>query len=367
MSLDLARPRLDELEREYVELERRMADPAVVTDLDQYRQVSKAWSDLQELVETYRRYKAVEEELKGAEELLAEPDMRELAEAELDALQGTLNDLEGKLRLLLLPKDPNDDKSVILEIRPAAGGEEAALFAGDLFRMYSRYAERRNWKVEVLNAQETGIGGFSDVVMAIEGKGAYSQLKFESGVHRVQRVPATESGGRIHTSTATVAVLPEMEEVEVEINPKDLEVDVYHSSSAGGQNVQKVATAIRILHKPTGLVVTCEDERSQLQNREKAMRMLRARLYEREMEAQRNARTEARRSQVGTGDRSEKIRTYNFPDGRVTDHRIGLTIHNVQSVLEGNIQPFIDALITADQAERLRNTVSSQSGDGTGK
>jgi peptide chain release factor 1 len=225
--------------------------------------------------------------------------------------------------------------------------------------MYSRYAERRNWKVEVLNAQETGIGGYSDVVMAIEGKGAYSQLKFESGVHRVQRVPATESSGRIHTSTATVAVLPEMEEVEVEINPRDIEVDVYHSSSAGGQNVQKVATAIRILHKPTGLVVTCEDERSQLQNREKAMRMLRARLYEREMEAQRNARTEARRSQVGTGDRSEKIRTYNFPDGRVTDHRIGLTIHNVPAVLDGNIQPFIDALIAADQAEKLKGSVAA--------
>jgi len=359
LSLDVALARLDELEREYDELERRMADPAVVADPPQYRQVSKAWSDLQEIVGVYREYRTVEKELEEAQGLLADLDMRDLAEEEVEHLNTRLQELEGKLQLLLLPKDPNDDKSVIVEIRPAAGGEEAALFAGDLFRMYSRYAERRNWKVEVLNAQETGIGGYSDVVMAIEGRGAYSQLKFESGVHRVQRVPATESSGRIHTSTATVAVLPEMEEVEVEINPRDIEVDVYHSSSAGGQNVQKVATAIRILHKPTGLVVTCEDERSQLQNREKAMRMLRVRLYEREMEAQRNARTEARRSQVGTGDRSEKIRTYNFPDGRVTDHRIGLTIHNVPAVLDGNIQPFIDALIAADQAEKLKGSVAA--------
>ena len=358
MSLDVARSRLDQLEREFEALEHRMADPSVVADQDLYRQVSKAWSDLEEVVRTYRDYKAVEAELREAETLLNDPELRDLAEQEIDELRERLAQLETSLKILLLPRDPNDEKNVILEIRPAAGGEEAALFAGDLFRMYCRYAEKRNWKVEVLNAQETGIGGFSDVVLAISGKGAYSQLKYESGVHRVQRVPATESSGRIHTSTATVAVLPEMEEVEVEINPKDLEIDVYHSSSAGGQNVQKVATAIRVLHKPTGIVVTCEDERSQLQNREKAMRMLRARLYEREMENQRNARTEARRSQVGTGDRSEKIRTYNFPDGRVTDHRIGLTIHNVQSVLEGNIQPFLDALIAADQAEKLRRAVT---------
>lgn len=354
MSLELARARLDELEQEFEELERRMADPAVVADPDLYRQVARAWSGLQELVGTYREYRDVERELKDVEELLDDPDMEDLAKEELEGLREKLAVLEQKLKILLLPKDPNDDRDVILEIRPAAGGEEAALFAGELFRMYARYAERRNWKVEVLNAQETGIGGYSDVVMSIQGQGAYSQLKFESGVHRVQRVPVTESSGRIHTSTVTVAVLPEMEEVEVQIDPKDIDVDVYHSSSAGGQNVQKVATAIRILHKPTGIVVSCEDERSQLQNREKAMRMLRARLYEREMEAQRNARAEARRSQVGTGDRSEKIRTYNFPDGRVTDHRLGLTIHNVPAVLDGNIQPFIDALVAADQAERIR-------------
>lgn len=359
MSLDAARPRLDEIEREFAELERRMADPEVVADQEQYRRVSKAWSDLEEIVQTYRAYKEVEKDLAEAEALLDDPELRDLAEQEIRELETKREQLETQLKVLLLPKDPNDEKNVILEIRPAAGGEEAALFAGDLFRMYARYAEKRNWKVEVLSAQETGIGGFSDVVLSIQGKGAYSQLKYESGVHRVQRVPATESSGRIHTSTATVAVLPEMEEVEVEINPKDIEVDVYHSSSAGGQNVQKVATAIRILHKPTGIVVTCEDERSQLQNREKAMRMLRAKLYEREMEAQRAARTEARRSQVGTGDRSEKIRTYNFPDGRVTDHRIGLTIHNVPAVLEGNIQPFLDALIAADQAEKLRETIAT--------
>jgi peptide chain release factor 1 len=332
-----------------------MADPAVIADIEQYMQISKQYRDLADVVETYRRYKALVEQLAQAEDLLSDPDMRQLAQAEADDLKPQVAEMADRLRVLLLPKDPNDEKAVMIEIRPAAGGDEAALFAGDLLRMYSRYAERRGWKFDILSAQETGIGGFTDVVISIEAAGAYSQLKFESGVHRVQRVPATESSGRIHTSTATVAVLPEVEEVEVQINPKDIEMDVYHSSSAGGQNVQKVATAIRVLHKPTGILVTCEDERSQLQNKEKALRMLRARLYEREMEARRNARTEARRSQVGTGDRSEKIRTYNFPDGRVTDHRIGVTVHHVPGVLDGNIQAFVDALIAADQAEKLRS------------
>lgn len=354
MSLDLARPRLDAVVAQYDELERRMADPDVISDREQYVQISKTWRDLTDIVSTYREYCAAERELAEAQELLGDADMRQLAETEIERLQQQLDELEQKLRILLLPRDPNDEKDVIIEIRPAAGGDEAALFAGDLFRMYVRYAERCGWKYEVLSAQETGIGGYNDVVLSIQAPGAYSRLKFESGVHRVQRVPATESSGRIHTSTATVAVLPEVEEVEVQINPKDIEIDVYHSSSAGGQNVQKVATAIRVVHKPTGLIVTCEDERSQLQNKEKALRMLRAKLYEREMEAQQNARTEARRSQVGSGERSEKIRTYNFPDGRVTDHRIGLTIHNVAGVLDGAIQPFIDALIAADQSEKLR-------------
>ncbi|MGC8669248.1 MAG: peptide chain release factor 1 [Chthonomonadales bacterium] len=359
MSLDQARRKLDELEAQYEDLGHQMMDPQVIADVDQYRRISKAWSDLEEVVTAYREFKRVEREIAQAEELLQDPEMGDLAEEELRDLRSKLEQLEERIRLLLLPKDPNDERNVILEIRPAAGGEEAALFAGDLLRMYLRYAERNGWKVEILNAQETGIGGFSDVVLSIQGRGAYSRLKFESGVHRVQRVPATESGGRIHTSTATVAVLPEVEEVEVEINPNDIEMDVYHSSSAGGQNVQKVATAIRLLHKPTGIVVTCQDERSQLQNKEKAFRMLRARLYELQQQALLNERTEARRAQVGTGDRSEKIRTYNFPDGRVTDHRIHLTVHNLSGVLDGDIEPFVNALITADQAERLRAASST--------
>ena len=354
MSLEQARPKLDQLEARYEDLARQMLDPQVIADVQQYRRVSKAWADLEDVVAAYREFKRVEREIAQAEELLQDPEMEDLAQEELTELRGKLQQLEDRIRLLLLPKDPNDERNVIVEIRPAAGGEEAALFAGDLLRMYLRYAERNGWKVEILNAQETGIGGFSDVVLSIQGRGAYSRLKFESGVHRVQRVPATESSGRIHTSTATVAVLPEVEDVEVEINPNDIEMDVYHSSSAGGQNVQKVATAIRLLHKPTGIVVTCQDERSQLQNKEKAFRMLRARLYQLQQQALLNERTEARRAQVGTGDRSEKIRTYNFPDGRVTDHRIHLTVYNLPEVLDGDIEPFVQALITADQAERLR-------------
>lgn len=354
MSLAQTKQKLDDLEARYEELAAQMLDPAVIGNIQQYRQISKAWSDLSPIVHAYREYKQTLKHMEEAEEMLDNAELRELAQEELDTLKPKLEEQETKLKLLLLPKDPNDEKNVIMEIRPAAGGEEAALFAADLFRMYTRYAERRGWKTEILNLQETGIGGISDAVLSIQGQGAYSQLKFESGVHRVQRVPATEASGRIHTSTATVAVLPEAEEVEVEINPNDIEMDVYHSSSAGGQNVQKVATAIRILHKPTGIVVTCQDERSQLQNKEKAFRMLRARLYEREMEAQRNARTQARRLQVGSGDRSEKIRTYNFPDGRVTDHRINKTIYNIQQILDGDIQEFIDLLVAADQAEKLR-------------
>ena len=354
MGLEQAKQKLDDLEARYEQLGQQMSDPAVTSDSTQYVQVSKAWSDLTEVVETYRAYKKALADLRDSEELLSDSEMRELAQADLEQLRPRRDELEEKLKLLLLPKDPYDDKNVILEIRPAAGGEESALFSGDLFRMYTRYAERRGWKVELLNVQETGIGGFSDVEVSIQGQGAYSQLKFESGVHRVQRVPATESGGRIHTSTATVAVLPEAEDVDVEVNPNDVEIDVYHSSSAGGQNVQKVATAIRLTHKPTGIVVTCQDERSQFQNKEKAFRILRARLLEREQKAQLSDRTDARRAQVGSGDRSEKIRTYHFPDGRVTDHRIPLTIHNLPQILDGGIQPFIDSLIAREQAEKMR-------------
>jgi peptide chain release factor 1 len=354
LPLELPTKKLEDLEARYDQLALQMMDPDVVSDIRRYHQISKAWSDLTQVVGTYREYRRVLQRIAESQELTNDGEMRELAQADLEELLPERERLEECLKVLLLTSDPNDSKDVIVEIRPAAGGEEAALFAGDLFRMYTRYAERRGWKVELLNLQETGIGGYSDVVLSLQGQGAYSQLKFESGVHRVQRVPATESSGRIHTSTATVAVLPEAEEVEVEVSANDIEMDVYHSSSAGGQNVQKVATAIRILHKPTGIIVTCQDERSQLQNKEKAMRMLRARLYERELEAAQQQRTQARRSQVGTGDRSEKIRTYNFPDGRVTDHRVGLTIHNIPQILDGGIQPFVDALVTADQADRLR-------------
>jgi peptide chain release factor 1 len=354
MSLEQAASKLDALESRYEQFSAQMLDPVVTADIRQYHQVNKAWSDLAPLVTAYRDYKRVLSEISDSEALLNDSEMRDMAEAELESLRPKREELEKRLKLLLLPKDPNDDKNVIVEIRPAAGGEEAALFAAELFRMYGRYAERRGWKVEILNIQETGIGGVNDAVMSIIANGAYSQLKFESGVHRVQRVPATESGGRIHTSTVTVAVLPEAEEVEVEINPNDINMDVYHSSSAGGQNVQKVATAIRIVHKPTGIVVTCQDERSQLQNKEKAFRMLRAKLYDREQEISTNARADARRSQIGSGDRSEKIRTYNFPQGRVTDHRIGFDVYNLPEVLNGDLQPFIDRLVAADQAEKLR-------------
>jgi peptide chain release factor 1 len=358
--LELVLPRLEALEGRYEELGAQMMDPAVAQDAARYQQVHKSWCDLEPVVTAYRDYKRVLEGIRQAEELQSDPEMRELANADLDALRPQLEPLEHRLKVLLLPKDPNDDKSVILEIRPAAGGEEAALFAGELFRMYTRYAEKRGWKVEVNSAQETGIGGYSDISITIEGQGAYSQLKFESGVHRVQRVPVTESSGRIHTSTATVAVLPEAEEVEVEINKNDVTEDVYHASSAGGQNVQKVATAIRLTHKPTGIVVSCQDERSQLQNKLKAWRVLRAKLYEIQQAEAARDRADNRRGQVGSGDRSEKIRTYNFPDGRITDHRIGKTVYNIPAVLNGDIQEFIDALVAADQAERLRLQTEEQ-------
>ncbi|MEP6754186.1 MAG: peptide chain release factor 1 [Chthonomonadales bacterium] len=354
MSLKNALSKLEELDEKYEQLNAQMLDPGIISDMKIYHQVNKAWSDLTPLINLFREYRKTVQHIEDAEAMVSDSEMRELALADLDELRPKIDELETRLKAMLLPKDPNDDKDVILEIRPAAGGEEAALFAGELLRMYMRYAERRGWKAEILNAQETGIGGFTDVVVGIQGQGAFSQLKYESGVHRVQRVPATESGGRIHTSTATVAVLAEAEEVEVEILANDIEMDIYHASSAGGQNVQKVATAIRIHHKPTNITVTCQDERSQLQNKEKAMRMLRARLLEREIAIAANERSDNRKSQVGTGDRSEKIRTYNFPDGRITDHRVGKTIYNIPATMDGDVQPFIDELAAADQAERLR-------------
>ncbi len=355
VSLEKARARLDDIERRYDALEAQMNDPEVASDYQRYMQLAKTKNEIEPVAVAYKQYKRTLEDVALAGEMLDASGAaeRDFWQDELDAARRHRDELEEKLRLLLLPKDPNDEKNVIMEIRAAAGGEEAKLFAAELFRMYSRYAERRGWKLNVLSLQETGLGGVQDVTFEIEGKGAYSQLKYEAGVHRVQRVPVTESSGRIQTSTVTVAVLPEVDEVEVDINKNDVEEDVYHSSSAGGQNVQKVATAIRLTHKPTGLVVTCQDERSQLQNRIKAWSVLRARLYEMQQQQAMAARTGERRAQVGTGERSEKIRTYNFPDGRVTDHRVNLTIHNVPAVLDGDIQPFIDALVASDQARKL--------------
>lgn len=354
--------RLGEIEQRYDEIGNKLADPSVWEDPKEYQRLAKAHSDLADIVNKYREYKRIHQQKLDTEDLLKSPieeELRELAQSELNELKEREEQVEQELKIMLLPKDPNDEKSVFIEIRAGTGGEEAALFAGELLRMYTRYAERRHWKTELISANETGIGGFKEAILAIEGRGAYSNLKYESGVHRVQRVPETESGGRIHTSAATVAVLPEAEEVEVEINPDDLEIDTYRSSSAGGQNVQKNETAIRIIHKPTGIVVTCQDERSQLQNKEKAMRMLRAHLLERMTREQQEQISEARRSMVGSGDRSEKIRTYNFPQGRVTDHRIGFTLYRIDSFLDGDIQEMIEQLIAADQAARLKGDEES--------
>lgn len=349
--------KLAEVERRYEELSARLADPAVLADRPVYQQLAKVHAELSPVVEGYRRYRRIFDEIEQAQALLkesADPGLRELAEAELKELSERLEGLERELKLLLLPKDPAEEKGIILEIRAGAGGEEAALFAAELARMYTRYAESRGWKVEVLSSHPTGIGGFKEILMGIEGKGVYGKLRFESGVHRVQRVPVTEASGRIHTSTVTVAVLPEPEEVEVQIDPRDLRVDVFRASGHGGQHVNVTDSAVRITHVPTGIVVSCQDERSQHKNRAKAMRVLRARLMERARSEQEAQISQRRREQVGTGERSEKIRTYNFPQGRVTDHRVGLTLYNLESVLEGELDEFISALVAHHQAERLK-------------
>ncbi len=351
---------LQRVRQRFDELTEEMGKPEVAANYERLNQLARERSEISDIVDLYERYERARAAAADAKGLLrdGDPEMRELAEQELAEAEHKLAELDQQIKRALLPKDPRDSRDVIMEIRAGAGGEEAALFAAELYRMYARYAERRGWHTEILSASESEKGGFKEVVFEVRGEGAYSRLKYESGVHRVQRVPETEAQGRIHTSTATVAVLPEAEEVDIEIDEKDLRVDIFHSSGAGGQNVNKVATAVRLTHIPTGIVVVCQDERSQLKNRIKAMTVLRTRLLDIEHQKQEAEMTQARRSQVGTGDRSEKIRTYNFPQDRITDHRIGLTVHNIPDRLDGNIDDLIDAVATADEAERLQASVA---------
>ncbi len=349
--------KLTAIEAKYSQIEARLAAPETYGDPAQVAKLNREQAELQPLVETFRTYQSTLEARDQARDLLSDPEMKELAQEEYQQALEDLERLERELQLLLLPRDPNDNKNVIVEIRAGVGGEEAALFAHSLYRMYSMYAEARRWKTEVDWVSETELGGIKEISFTIEGDGAYSRLKYESGVHRVQRVPETESGGRIHTSTATVAVLPEMEAVDVQLNPADIEMQVFRSSGAGGQHVNKTSSAVRLIHRPTGTVVECQQERSQFQNRDKAMRILASRLYEAEQEKVLGEYTAERRSQVGSGMRNERIRTYNFPQGRVTDHRIGLTLYKIDSVMNGDLEELMDALAAADQAERLKEQV----------
>jgi len=349
--------KLNEVERSYRDLEERLSDPGVASNPLEVSKLAKRYAELGHVVSKYREYKGVVSKLRQAREILeseSDEEMRQLAHEELRALEPQLEELEAQIKLLLLPKDPNDNRNVIVEIRAGAGGEEASLFAAVLFRMYMRYAERKGWTTEMLSSSETGLGGFKEVVFRIEGEGAYSLLKYESGVHRVQRVPVTEASGRIHTSTATVAVLPEAEEVDVHIDPDDLKIDTFRASGAGGQYVNMTDSAVRITHLPTGIVVTCQDERSQLKNRVKAMQLLRAKLYEMELKKQEDELAAERKGQIGTAERSERIRTYNYPQNRVTDHRIGLTLYKLDQILDGDLDELIEALVMADQSERLK-------------
>lgn len=345
---------LEEIENEYVELTKKISDPAVISDQESWKKMMKKQSELEPIVTKYREYKKTQRDFEEAKELEKDPEMKDLAEEEMLEAKEKLPKLENELKVLLIPKDPDDDKNVICEIRAGAGGEEAALFAGTLFRMYSMYCDRKHWKIEVLNENVTELGGYKEISFMIKGKGAYSRLKFESGVHRVQRVPETEASGRIHTSTASVSVLPEVGDVEININPADIKMEVFRSSGAGGQHINKTSSAVRLIHIPTGMVAECQTERSQFQNRDYAMKLLQSRLYEKEKRERDSKIENARRSQIGNAERSEKIRTYNYPQGRITDHRIGLSIYKMDNFLNGDLDEMIDNLTAADTAEKLK-------------
>ena len=346
--------KLEAVEKRYEELTKLIADPEVISNQAEWQKLMKEHASIEDIVMKFREYKKTKQTMEEAEELMQDPEMKELAESEYYSAKEELPKIEEELKILLIPKDPDDDKNIICEIRAGAGGEEAALFAGTLFRMYTMYAEKKHWKLEVLNENDTGLGGYKEISFMITGKGVYSRLKFESGVHRVQRVPDTESSGRIHTSTATVAVLPVVEDVEIEVNPADIKMEVFRASGAGGQHINKTSSAVRLIHEPTGIVVECQTERSQFQNKDNAMKMLRTKLYEIEKQKQDSEISNARKSQVGSGDRSEKIRTYNYPQGRITDHRIGMSIYQMENFLNGDIDEMVDNLIAADRAERLK-------------
>jgi peptide chain release factor 1 len=350
--------RLEQIERHYEELDQQMATPEIATDLKQLATLAQEKASLEDLVTRYRQYKATSKELEETRAMLVDEEMSALVKQEIENLETKLDYQLGELKLALLPKDVNDERDIIMEIRAGTGGDEASLFAADLFRMYTRYAQNKGWEVDIIHSNESGVGGFKEIIFEIKGKGAFSRLKYERGVHRVQRVPVTESSGRIHTSTATVAVLPQANEVEVAITPEDLKIDFYHSRGAGGQNVNKVATAVRITHLPTGIVSACQDERSQLRNRKKAMAVLRARLLDLEQRKQEEEITKQRRLQVGTGERAEKMRTYNFPQDRVSDHRIGLTFHNLPRILDGQLDELIDTIATSDRAKQLERQLA---------